>query len=234
MRSGYNINVTGCTGEAFDYPEVFFEEQIHEIRRIYPDQNQIKNATEIIKNSKQPIIISGGGVLYSEAEKELSEFAKKHHIPVTSTVMGIGCMDKDDPYYIGPIGCLGVGSANVLSKKTDLALAVGTKLGDFTTGSWTNFHNPDFKLISINAARFDVTKHRATPVVSDAKIGLLELSKALGDWKAPDHWYQQAVKETKEWINMLKNKVVLLIKKYLHMLMLLELFIEMLIQQILL
>ena len=186
-------------GEAFDYPEVFFEEQIHEIRRIYPDQNQIKNATEIIKNSKQPIIISGGGVLYSEAEKELSEFAKKHHIPVTSTVMGIGCMDKDDPYYIGPIGCLGVGSANALSKKTDLVLAVGTKLGDFTTGSWTNFNNPDFKLVSLNAARFDVTKHRATPVVSDAKIGLLELSKVLGDWKAADHWYQQAVKETKEW-----------------------------------
>ena len=186
-------------GEAFDYPEIFFEEQIHEIRRIYPDQNQIKKATEVIINSKQPIIISGGGVLYSEAEKELSEFAKKHHIPVTSTVMGIGCMDKDDPYYIGPVGCLGVGSANVLSKKTDLALAVGTKLGDFTTGSWTNFHNPDFKLVSINAARFDVTKHRATPVVSDAKIGLLELSKVLGDWKAPDHWYQQAVKETKEW-----------------------------------
>ena len=160
-------------GEAFDYPEIFFEEQIHEIRRIYPDQNQIKKATEVILNSKQPIIISGGGVLYSEAEKELSEFAKTHHIPVTSTVMGIGCMDKDDPYYIGPVGCLGVGSANVLSKKTDLALAVGTKLGDFTTGSWTNFHNSEIKLVSINAARLDVTKHRATPVVSDAKIGLL-------------------------------------------------------------
>ena len=113
--------------------------------------------------------------------------------------MGIGCMDKDDSYYIGPIGCLGVGSANALSKKTDMALAIGTKLGDFTTGSWTNFHNPDFKLVSINAARFDVTKHRATPVVSDAKIGLSELSKVLGDWKAPDHWYQLAVKETKEW-----------------------------------
>ena len=186
-------------GEAFDCPEVFFEEQIHEIRRIHPDQYQIKKAAKVIKNSTQPIIISGGGVLYSEAEKELSEFAKKHNIPVTPTVMGIGCMDKDDPYNIGPIGCLGVGSANVLSKKTDLALAIGTKLGDFTTGSWTNFHNPDFKLVSINAARFDVTKHRATPVVSDAKIGLLELSKILGDWKAPDYWYQQAIKETKKW-----------------------------------
>jgi 3D-(3,5/4)-trihydroxycyclohexane-1,2-dione acylhydrolase (decyclizing) len=96
-------------GESFDYPEIFFEEQVHKIRRIYPDQSHIKKAAEVIKNSKQPIIISGGGVLYSKAEKELSEFAKKHNVLVTSTVMGIGCMDKDDPYNIGPIGCLGVG-----------------------------------------------------------------------------------------------------------------------------
>ena len=186
-------------GEAFDYPEIFFEEQIHEIRRIHPDQNQLKKAADVIKNSKQPIIISGGGVLYSEAEKELSEFAKKHNIPVTTTVMGIGCMDKDDPYYIGPIGCLGVGSSNSLSKDTDLALAIGNKLGDFTTGSWTNFNNPDFKLVSINAARFDVTKHRAIPVVGDAKISLVELSKLLGDWQAPINWYDRATKERKKW-----------------------------------
>ena len=126
-------------GEGFDYPEVFFEEKIHAIRRVYPDQNQLKNAAEVLKSSKQPIIIAGGGVLYSEAEKELSEFAKKHNIPVTPTVMGLGCMDKDDPYNIGPIGCLGVGSSNSLSKDTDVALAIGTKLGDFTTGSWSAF-----------------------------------------------------------------------------------------------
>ena len=186
-------------GEGFDYPEVFFEEKIHAIRRVYPDQNQLKNAAEVLKSSKQPIIIAGGGVLYSEAEKELSEFATKHNIPVTPTVMGLGCMDKDDPYNIGPIGCLGVGSSNSLSKDTDVALAIGTKLGDFTTGSWSNFHNPDFRLVSINAARFDVTKHRATPVVSDAKIGLTELSKILGDWQAPQTWYERAIGERKKW-----------------------------------
>jgi len=186
-------------GEAFDYPEVFFDEQIHEIRRIHPDNNQLHKAAKVLKSSKQTIIISGGGVLYSEAEKELSDFAKKHNIPVTSTTMGIGCMHKDDPYYIGPIGCLGVGSSNSLSKDTDLALAVGTKLGDFTTGSWTNFQNPEFKLVSINAARFDVTKHRATPLVSDAKVGLQELSNLLGEWKVPNVWYERAVKESKDW-----------------------------------
>jgi 3D-(3,5/4)-trihydroxycyclohexane-1,2-dione acylhydrolase (decyclizing) len=186
-------------GEAYDYPEIFFEEKIHAIRRIQPDPNQIKAAAEKLKLSKQPIIIAGGGVLYSEAEKELSDFAKKHNIPVTPTVMGLGCMDRDDPYYIGAIGALGVGSSNSLSKDTDLALAVGTKLGDFTTGSWANFENEDFKLVSINTTRFDVTKHRATPVISDAKVGFEELSKALGDWKAPSIWFDRAVKERTEW-----------------------------------
>ena len=186
-------------GEAYDYPEIFFEEKIHEIRRIQPDPNQIKEAAEKLKLSKQPIIIAGGGVLYSEAEQELSDFAKKHNIPVTPTVMGLGCMDRDDPYYIGAIGGLGAGSSNSLSKDTDLALAVGTKLGDFTTGSWANFENEDFKLVSINTTRFDVTKHRATPVISDAKIGFQELSKALGDWKAPNIWFDRAVKERTEW-----------------------------------
>ena len=186
-------------GEAYNYPVIFFEEKIHEIRKIQPDPNQIKVAAEKLKSSKQPIIIAGGGILYSEAEKELSDFAKKHNIPVSPTVMGLGCMDKDDPYYIGAIGCLGVGSSNSLSKDTDLALAVGTKLGDFTTGSWANFENEDFKLVSINTTRFDVTKHRATPVISDAKIGFEELSKALGDWKAPSIWFDRAVKERTEW-----------------------------------
>jgi len=186
-------------GESFDYPEVFFDEKIHQIRRVHPDPYQVKDAVEKLKNSKKPIIISGGGVLYSECEKELSDFAKKHNIPVTCTVMGIGSLTKDDPYYIGSIGALGEGSSNNLSKDTDLALAVGTKLADFTTGSWANFENPNFKLISVNTARYDTTKHLATPVISDAKVGLGQISEALGDWKAPDSWYQKAIEERDKW-----------------------------------
>ena len=186
-------------GEAYEYPEIFFEETIHEIRTIHPDPKQINIAAENLKNSKQPIIISGGGVLYSEAEEEISSFAKKHNIPVIATVMGIGCMHKDDPYYIGATGGLGEGSANNLSRDTDLALAIGTKLADFTTASWTNFQNENFKLVSVNTSRFDTVKHRAFPVVSDAKIALKELSKALGDWKAPNGWYQRAIEEKIKW-----------------------------------
>ena len=138
--------------------------------------------------------------------------------------MGIGCMEKDDPYYIGAIGCLGEGSSNSLSKDTDMALAIGTKLGDFTTGSWTNFQNPKFQLVSINTARFDVTKHRAIPIISDAKIGLKELSDVLGDWKAPNSWYERAVKEREKWDAYVEKNSGPPIKKFHPMLMLLELF----------
>ena len=186
-------------GESYDYPEVFFEERIHTIRRIHPDPTQISEAANQLKNSQQPIIISGGGVLYSEAEEELSQFAKKHNIPVTATAMGIGCMTKDNSHYIGGIGGLGERSANNLSKNTDLALAIGTKLADFTTGSWANFESSKFKLVSLNTARHDTSKHLATPIICDAKIGLQQLSEALGDWRAPDVWYEHAIKERSEW-----------------------------------
>ena len=124
----------------------FFDEKIHNIRRPRPDDFQIKEAAEKIKKSKNPIIISGGGVFYSDAIEELSNFAIKHNIPVTQTVMGYSSMKKDHSHFLGPIGGLGGKAANNFAKKTDLAIAIGTKLGDFTTGSWTNFENPKFSL----------------------------------------------------------------------------------------
>ncbi len=188
-------------GEVFDYPEEFFKERIHTIRRPRADDYQIKQAAELIKNSKNPIIISGGGVFYSDAMKELSSFAKKHNIPTTQTVMGYSTMKRDDPYFVGPIGGLGGKAANNLAKKTDLAIAVGTKLGDFTTGSWANFENPKFKLLSINVARFDANKHMAQSIIGDAKVSLLELSNALGSWKAPNDWYKKSRTELESWNN---------------------------------
>ncbi len=186
-------------GEVFDYPEEFFKERIHTIRRPRADDYQIKQAAELVKNSSNPIIISGGGVFYSDATKELSSFAKKHNIPATQTVMGYSSMKKDDPYFVGPIGGLGGKAANNLAKKTDLAIAVGTKLGDFTTGSWANFENPKFKLLSINVSRFDANKHMAQSVIGDAKVSLSDLSNALGSWKAPSDWYKKSRNELKSW-----------------------------------
>ena len=186
-------------GEVFDYPEEFFKEKVHTIRRPRADDFQIKQAAEKIKKSKCPIIISGGGVFYSDAMDEVGNFATKHNIPVTQTVMGYSTMKKDHPYFVGPIGGLGGKAANNLAKQTDMAIAVGTKLGDFTTGSWANFENPDFKLVSINVARFDASKHMAQSVIGDAKVSLMELSTVLGDWKAPDNWYQKSRNELKAW-----------------------------------
>ncbi len=193
-------------GEVFDYPEEFFKEKVHTIRRPRPDDYQIKQAAEIIKKSKNPIIISGGGVFYSDAMKELSEFAKKHNIPTAQTVMGYSTMKKDDPYFLGAIGGFGGKATNNFMKKTDLAIAVGTKLADFTTGSWSNFENPNFKLVSINVSRFDANKHMAESVVGDAKVSLLDISNALGNWKAPDDWYKKSREALNSWNNYLDKE----------------------------
>ena len=186
-------------GEIFDYPEDFFKEKIHNIRRPRPDDFQIKQAAEQIKKSKNPLLISGGGVFYSDAMEDLSNFAIKHNIPVTQTVMGYSTMKRDHSHFLGPIGGLGGKAANNLAKQTDLAIAVGTKLADFTTGSWANFENPDFSLVSVNVSRFDASKHLAQSVIGDAKVSLQELSNALGDWKAPDEWHKKSRDELKNW-----------------------------------
>jgi 3D-(3,5/4)-trihydroxycyclohexane-1,2-dione acylhydrolase (decyclizing) len=186
-------------GETFEYPEEFFRERLHNIRRPRPDDFQINEAAEKIKKSKNPIIISGGGVFYSDAMDELGDFASKHNIPVTQTVMGYSTMKRDHSHFVGPIGGLGGKAANNLAKQTDLAIAIGTKLGDFTTGSWANFENLNFSLVSINVTRFDANKHMAQSVIGDAKVSLTELTQALGNWKAPDDWYKKSRDELKSW-----------------------------------
>jgi len=186
-------------GEVYDYPEEFFKERVHTIRRPRPDEFQVKEAAEKIKSSKNPIIISGGGVFYSDAMDELSKFAIKHNIPVTQTVMGYSTMKRDHSHYAGQIGGLGGKNTNSLAKQTDLAIAVGTKLADFTTGSWANFENENFKLVSINVSRFDANKHLAQAVIGDAKVSLAELSQALGDWKAGEEWNKKSQTELKAW-----------------------------------
>ena len=186
-------------GEIYEYPEEFFKERVHNIRRPRPDDFQIKQAAEQIKKSKNPLLISGGGVFYSDAMEDLSNFAIKHNIPVTQTVMGYSTMKRDHSHFLGPIGGLGGKAANNLAKQTDLAIAVGTKLADFTTGSWANFENPNFSLVSVNVSRFDASKHLAQSVIGDAKVSLQELSNALGDWKAPDEWHKKSRDELKNW-----------------------------------
>ena len=167
---------------AFDYPEVFFEERTWPIPRPRPDRRKIAEAAALLKTAKKPLLISGGGVRYSLAENVVAEFAFKRGIPIVETIAGKGGVTHEHPAHAGPIGIVGSTSANALAAEADVILAIGTRLQDFTTGSWTAF-GQDARFISINAARFDAVKHRALAVVGDALETVTELDAELGAWR---------------------------------------------------
>lgn len=183
---------------AFDYPEVFFEPKVWKIPRLRPDRDAVAGAAAALKGAKKPLIISGGGVRYSLAEAELADFAARRGIPVVETIAGKGALTHYHPVHAGPIGIVGSTSANALAKEADVILAIGTRLQDFTTGSWTAFAR-DAKFISVNAARFDAVKHRALSVVGDAKEALADLDAALGDWAAEAGLMTRAQRLFAEW-----------------------------------
>jgi len=174
--------------QAWDFPVSFFDERLHQIARPRPDTTQLGHAAAALKSAKKPVLICGGGVHYSLAEKALTDFATKHNIPVVETVAGKASLVWDHPMYGGAIGVTGGESANALVGEADVVIAVGTRLLDFTTGSWTVFKNPDIQIIGINTARFDATKHHSLAVVGDARETLGELSDALGDYRSSDSW----------------------------------------------
>lgn len=184
---------------AYDYPEVFFEEKIHRSPRPRPDQDSIAEAAAILKSAQKPMIVAGGGVFYSGAVATLTSFAEKHGIPVTETIAGRSQMLHDHKLNVGPLGVIGSSSANALAAEADVVLAVGTRLQDFTTGSWSVFGNESMQLIAINAASFDAHKHRALSVVGDAKVGLEDLSSALGNWAGSPAWIETAQGHYAEW-----------------------------------
>ncbi len=185
--------------EAYDYPAVFFETRVHRIRRQSPDPAEVEVAASLLRDAERPLIIAGGGVRYSEAEEALRTFAVTHGIPVVETVAGKGSLGWDHPHNAGPIGVTGSSSANALAAEADVVVAVGTRLQDFTTGSWSVFHNDRMTLVSINVARYDVAKHRSHPVLGDARESLAALAAATGDWTAPPGWLASAQRLTAEW-----------------------------------
>jgi 3D-(3,5/4)-trihydroxycyclohexane-1,2-dione acylhydrolase (decyclizing) len=167
--------------EAFDYPESFFAPKVWRIRRPEPDPREVADVVEMLRRAQKPMIVSGGGVLYSEAEGELLDFAKKHNIPVVETQAGKGAIDWQEPLNFGSPGVTGTGVANDVAAETDLVIGIGTRFQDFTTGSWTVFSNPERKLVSINLHGYDALKHGAVGLVADAKVAIREIGKALGD-----------------------------------------------------
>jgi len=175
-------------GEAYDYPVRIFDEVTHEPRRIRPDRGELASAAAALAAAEKPLIIAGGGVHWSGAEAELRTFAERHNIPVVETVAGRTSLPQSHPLHAGTIGVTGCTSANNLAAEADVVLAVGTRLQDFATGSWTVFRNESTQIVAVNAARFDATKHRAVSVVADARETLAELSGVAGDYRGSDDW----------------------------------------------
>ncbi|WP_136656544.1 3D-(3,5/4)-trihydroxycyclohexane-1,2-dione acylhydrolase (decyclizing) [Nitratireductor sp. XY-223] len=178
--------------EAYDYPESFFERKLWLPRRTRPDQRELDVAAEALKNARKPAIIAGGGVYYSEATSDLRDFADRHGIPVAMTQAGKSVIPDDHPMALGSIGVTGTSAANAIVEDADVVLAVGTRLQDFTTGSWSLFKNPGVRIVGLNAQSFDAGKHGALPLVCDARVGLNALSEKLGDQHA-DGSYGEAI-----------------------------------------
>ncbi|MGO4672386.1 3D-(3,5/4)-trihydroxycyclohexane-1,2-dione acylhydrolase (decyclizing) [Bosea sp. 2YAB26] len=188
--------------EAYDYPESFFAERLWTPRRPRPDEQELVEAVRLLKAAKKPLVIAGGGVLYSEAEAALAEFCEAHGIPAAETQAGKSSLGATHRLNLGAIGVTGTAAANALAREADLVLAVGTRLQDFTTGSWALFANPACRIVGLNTQAFDAGKHRALPLVCDALAGLSELATALAGHRAPAAWTERAESEGKTWLGL--------------------------------
>ncbi|MBC7736675.1 MAG: 3D-(3,5/4)-trihydroxycyclohexane-1,2-dione acylhydrolase (decyclizing), partial [Candidatus Saccharibacteria bacterium] len=165
--------------EAFDYPDSFFAPKVWRFRRPEPDSADLAEAIALLKAAKSPVIVAGGGVIYSGAEDQLAAFATTHNIPVVETQGGKSSLGHDHALNFGPVGVTGASSANIICETADLVIGLGTRFQDFTTGSWSLFKNPARKILSINVQPYDAAKHGATQLVSDARVALQALTQAL-------------------------------------------------------
>lgn len=186
--------------EAYDYPEAFFAERVWTPRRPMPDANELDAAVAAIRAAEKPVIIAGGGVLYSEAAEGLRAFAERHGVPVMETNAGKSSLPHDHPLNMGSVGVTGSSASNLLAEQADLVLAVGSRLQDFTTGSWALFKADNVRIIGLNTQVFDAYKHRAMPLIADAKVGLDLLDGKLGPWHASDAWQATAREAKAKWL----------------------------------
>lgn len=186
-------------GEAYDYPEEFLAKRVHHIERRIPSQGQILRLVQAIQGAQRPLVILGGGVRYSGAGRDLKTFCQKYHIPFGETQAGKGTILWDDPYNLSGIGTTGSLAANRLAKQADLVIAVGSRMGDFTTCSKWLFQNPACRFVAINVAPFDAYKMNAEPIIADAKLTLQALNRAPGLRSYRSQWGEAVEKARAEW-----------------------------------
>src|SRR5438477_3993175 len=180
--------------EAFDYPEEFFQKRVWAIPRTRCDKALLTRAAEWTRAAKKPLIVAGGGVLYSEASTALANFAEATGIPVCETQAGKGSLPFDHPQEVGAMGVTGTPGANILAREADLVIGIGTRYSDFTTASKTAFQNPNVRVININVAEFDAYKHGALPLTGDARATLEELLAAAKDVRVSEKYVSRIKK----------------------------------------
>ena len=191
--------------EAYDYPEYFFQKRIWHLDRRPISNSQLERATEIISQSKKPLIVCGGGVRYSEAWKELQKFAEEFNIPIGETQAGKGLISWDHPLNLGGIGVTGGKAANIIAKDADLIIGIGTRFTDFTTCSKWGFRNPECKILAINVCAFDAVKMDAEAIQADAKEALLGLRKSLKAWNYSSQYKKEIVDAKREWDDIVND-----------------------------
>ncbi|MCB0192106.1 MAG: 3D-(3,5/4)-trihydroxycyclohexane-1,2-dione acylhydrolase (decyclizing) [Anaerolineae bacterium] len=185
--------------EAFDFPLAFFHKRVWHVPRNRPDRSRLDQAAAWIKASQKPLIVAGGGVIYSEATDTLRHFVEESGIPVGETMAGKGSLVYDHPLCMGAVGATGTLAANRLAKEADLVIGIGTRYSDFTTASKTAFQNPDVRFININVAEFDAYKHNALPLAGDARATLEELLALLAGYHVDANYRTKAEQLHDEW-----------------------------------
>lgn len=185
--------------EAFDFPSVLFQKKVWYVGRTMPDASLLEKAINQIRNSKKPLIVSGGGTIYSGATEVLKEFVNRTGIPVTETFAGKGSLKYDNPKNLGAAGVTGTPGAIEMAKETDLVIGIGTRYSDFTTISKSAFQHPNVKFININITEFDSFKHGALPLVGDAKAILEIINTKLGDFKVTDDYRKKVEQFNTSW-----------------------------------
>jgi 3D-(3,5/4)-trihydroxycyclohexane-1,2-dione acylhydrolase (decyclizing) len=185
--------------EACDYPEAFFEKRVWRVGRPVPEVGFVEDATIVVRGAERPMIVSGGGTIYSEATEALKRFAERTGVPVAETQAGKGSMPYDHPLALGAVGATGTFAANRAAREADLVIGVGTRWSDFTTASKTAFQNPTVRFVNINVADFDAHKHAGLALVGDARATLEALEGALGGYEVESEYREQSRHANADW-----------------------------------
>ncbi|HUC13551.1 MAG TPA: 3D-(3,5/4)-trihydroxycyclohexane-1,2-dione acylhydrolase (decyclizing) [Acidimicrobiales bacterium] len=185
--------------EAFDWPDELFRRRVWHVDRPVPDRSALERAAAIIRSARRPLIVAGGGVIYSEATEALRALAEATGIPVAETQAGKGSLRFDHAQAVGALGATGTTAANALARSADVVVGVGTRWSDFTTSSRTAFAHPDVRFVSCNITRFDAVKQAGEPVVGDARVVLEQLVEALAGWSVEPSYREESRRLAQEW-----------------------------------